>query len=129
MLASNAPQPVVDLSLSGNGPSNTFGAIKGTSLMLTFHPSGQVERLYYTDSGGTVHAETPVSTLFFFVRLRLEEGTQSYGTNDQAFKDPNGYWVAVNPFTGAITVSDVVVGTDVKTSRTDAIKNQTTGTL
>jgi hypothetical protein len=104
-LAGNPPLPVIDLTSSGVADSASFGDMSPDvqkPLIVTFQPTGQMERITYTNRQGNF-VQLPLSKLYLLVTLRKEE--QPFpGAN---YKDLDAAWVAINPATGLVTVNHV----------------------
>lgn len=129
ILPTNAPASVVDLTQSGHGASNVeFGNNpNGKPVIITFTPTGRLHQVIHYQADGSMELEQPASMLYFLVRLRKEQGVNGYNVNE-AFKDLDAYWVAINPFTGLVSVSSVVSGsTTVQASRSAATKGRIEG--
>lgn len=110
-LTGNAPFPVIDMVSSGMGQDTEFELMNPSEslpLIVTFAPTGRVDRVMY--SAGTFAKPSfeilqPTSPIYFLVVLRREEPLYP-GAN---YKDAEAMWVAINPSTGLVTVTETAM--------------------
>ncbi len=95
---------VVDIGASGVGSSGQFSPGSGTPVMVTFTPTGEVDRIYHGDAPAGEELDEP---LYLLVG---KPGKTSYSENDTETNnllDGENIWIKVDPRTGAVSSAEI----------------------